>query len=79
MWHVWVRGDVRTGFWWRDLREGDHFEDPGINARIILKCVFKKLNGAWAKLIWLRIGRGGGLCECGNEASGSIKSGEFFD
>ena len=27
MWHVWGRGEVGTGFWWGDLREGDHLED----------------------------------------------------
>jgi len=30
-------------------------------------------------IYWLRIGTCGGLCECGNEASGSIKCGEFLD
>jgi hypothetical protein len=25
--------------------------------------------GAWTGLIWLRIGKGGGTCECGNEPS----------
>jgi hypothetical protein len=35
--HVWVKGEVHTGFWWEDLREGDHLEDPGIDGRIILK------------------------------------------
>ena len=52
---------MRVRFWWRDLREGDHLEDPGENARIVLKCIFKKWNGAWAEVIWPRTGRGGGL------------------
>jgi hypothetical protein len=37
-----VRGEVHTGFWWGDLREGDHLEDPGLDGRIILKWIFKK-------------------------------------
>jgi hypothetical protein len=49
---------VHTGFWWGDLREGDHFED----GRIILKWIFKKWDGgASTGLMWLRIGTGGGL------------------
>jgi hypothetical protein len=35
--------------------------------------------GAWTGLIWLRIGTGGGTCDCGNEPSSSIKCGEFLD
>jgi hypothetical protein len=59
---VWVRGEVHTGFWWGDLREGYHLEDPGIDGRIIFKWIFKKWDGgAWTGLIWLRIGTGGGL------------------
>jgi hypothetical protein len=65
---------VHTGFWWGDLREGDHLGDPGIDRRIILKLIFKKLGGAWTGLSWLRIRTGGG-----NEPSGSIKCGEFLD
>jgi hypothetical protein len=56
------RGEMHTGFWWEDLREGDHLEDTGIDGRIILKWIFKKWDGRmWTGLIWLRIGTGGGL------------------
>jgi hypothetical protein len=43
---------VHTGFWWRDLREGDHFGDPGVHGRIILKWIFKKWDGGmdWIEL-----------------------------
>jgi hypothetical protein len=30
------RGEVHTGFWWGNLREGNHLEDPGVDGRIIL-------------------------------------------
>jgi hypothetical protein len=40
-----VRGEVHTGFWWGDLREGDHLEDPRVDGRIILKWIFKKWGG----------------------------------
>jgi hypothetical protein len=30
------RGEVCTGFWWGNLREGDHWGDPGKDGRIIV-------------------------------------------
>jgi hypothetical protein len=30
MWHVWGRGEMRTGFRWGNLRERDHLEDIGV-------------------------------------------------
>jgi hypothetical protein len=45
-----------------DLREGNHLGEPGIDGRVILKCIFKKWNGEeWTGLNWLRIGTCGGL------------------
>jgi hypothetical protein len=36
------RGEMFTGFWWRNLRERDHLEDPDIGGRIILRWLFRK-------------------------------------
>jgi hypothetical protein len=55
------REEVYTGFWWKNLRESKHLEDPGVERRIILRWIFKKWEvGVWTGLIWLRIGTGGG-------------------
>ena len=45
MWNVWVGGEVHTGFWWGDLRKGDHLEDSGLYGEIILKWIFERLVG----------------------------------
>jgi hypothetical protein len=52
---------MHTGFWCGNLREGDHFEDAGVDVRIILKWSFKRSDGALTGSIWLRIGARGGL------------------
>jgi hypothetical protein len=43
---------VHTGFWWGNLREGDHLKDPGIDGRIILRQNSRKWDGgAWTGLM----------------------------
>ena len=40
--------------------ERDHLEDPGIDRRIILRCIFRKWDvGAWTGSMWLTIETGG--------------------
>jgi hypothetical protein len=34
---------VHTGFWWRNLRERDPLEDPGVDGRIILKWISQEV------------------------------------
>jgi len=55
------RRDVYTGFWWGNLRERDHFEDPDADARKMLRWNFEKWEmGICTGYSWLRIGTGGG-------------------
>ena len=45
-WNIaWGKGEVNTGFWWEGHRVGDHFEDLGVDRRIILKWTYKKWDG----------------------------------
>jgi hypothetical protein len=45
MWHVSGRGKRSIQFWWENLREGGHLEDPGVDGRIILILIFEKWDG----------------------------------
>jgi hypothetical protein len=31
------KAEVHTGFWWGDLREGDHLGDPGVHGEDNIK------------------------------------------
>ena len=60
--HVARVGERRAyaGFWWGNLRERDHLEDPGIDGKIILRWILRKWGvEAWTGLTWLRIGTEG--------------------
>jgi hypothetical protein len=54
-------GEVRIGFWWENLREIDHWRDPGVDGRIILIRIFREWDvGVWTGLSWLGIETDGG-------------------
>ena len=52
---------VQRVCWWRSLRERVHWGDQDVDERIIIRWIFRKLEGVvgtgWS---WLRIGTGGG-------------------
>jgi len=56
-----------------------HWGDQDVNGRIILRWIFKKLEGVvgtgWS---WLRIGQLAGTCGYGEGLSGSINVGNFL-
>jgi hypothetical protein len=37
-----VRGEACTVCWWGNLREIDHWGDPGVDERILFRWIFKK-------------------------------------
>jgi hypothetical protein len=36
------KGEVHTGFWWRNLRERVDLEDPGVDGMVISRWIFRK-------------------------------------
>jgi hypothetical protein len=54
------RGELCTGFWWVNPRARDHWGDPSVDGRIILRWIFRKWDvGVWTGLSWIRIEIGG--------------------
>jgi hypothetical protein len=58
----------------------NHLKDPGVDGRIILKWNFESLDGGH-RLDRSELGQGQvvGSCKCGDESSGFVKCGEFFE
>jgi hypothetical protein len=56
-----MKGELHTGFCWKNFRERDHLEDLGVYRRIILNLIYREWDGAWTKFVWLRAGPGGWL------------------
>jgi len=74
---IWGRVELYIGFWWGNLREGDHLENPGLDGRILLRWIFRKWDVGeggggldWSGSEWRQVA---GTCKCGKEPSDSIK------
>ena len=58
MWYVPERKEMRTGFWWGNLKEGDCQEGLGVDWRIILIWILHKWDGmAWCGSLGLGQGQ----------------------
>jgi hypothetical protein len=55
------REEACTGVWWGNLRERNHWGDPSVDGRLILRWIFRKWDvKIWTRFGWLRIETGGG-------------------
>jgi hypothetical protein len=54
MWHAYGR-EVRTGFWFDNLRKRDHLENLGLDKRIILKFILNIIGSVdWIDVAQIR-------------------------
>jgi hypothetical protein len=50
---VWKKREIHTEFWYGNLKERSHLEDPHLDGRIILKWITLKQDGSvWIGFIW---------------------------
>jgi hypothetical protein len=52
------RGETCTGFWWRNIGARNHWEDPDVKGRIIIRWICRKWDvGLLTGSSWLKIDR----------------------
>jgi len=66
-------GGRRIQGWWGNLRERDHFEDPGVDGRIQLRSNFRKWNGG---MYWNDLAQDRDRCKSGNEPRVPLNTGD---
>jgi len=79
--HVARMGEDRvcTGCWWGSLRERGHWGDQDVDGRIILRWIFRKLEGSWGRDgVGSGQGQVAGTCGYGEGLLGSINVGNFL-
>jgi hypothetical protein len=57
MWHACGKRCMLMRFWWRNLKEGDHLKDLGVDGSI-LNWALKRYDGrSWVEFKSIRVGR----------------------
>jgi len=73
-------GEMRRRFWLGDMLERDNVEDLNVDGRIILEGSSRNGEGKHGlNFFGPEYGQVAGVCQRGDEHSGSIIYGEFFD
>ena len=72
------RGAYRVLVRREGLRDRDYSEDLGVDGKIVLKWIFRKLDGVMGCIDLAEDRATWRFCECSDEPSGFIKCGEFF-
>ena len=62
-----------TGCWWGSLRERGHWGDQDVDGRIILRWIFRKLEGVGLDGVGSGQGQVAGTCGYGEGLSGSVR------
>jgi hypothetical protein len=53
--YAWERKEKCTRFWWESPKERDHSEDRGVDGRMGLKWILRRLAGrVWSEFAWPR-------------------------
>jgi hypothetical protein len=63
MWHEWERREKCTTIWWESPKERDHSEEQDVDG---IRMDLREIGWGWIGFDWLKIGIGGGPCECGD-------------
>jgi len=51
MWHIWGKREMRTKFWWEELKK-KHLVDLGVNDSVILKYMDRMVSNEFV-LFWI--------------------------
>ena len=73
-----MRGELRAGFWWGNLRERDNLEGLRLVGRIMIRCKLVGGGGHGLDSSGSDYGQVAGSYECSKEHLVFIKCGEFF-